>query len=265
MSQSPRNKGGNNKRNPDNKSAVNQSSNAKQKEVETADNCGNGKCHCCNSYNIPPQEKDGSEKNMRRWNRFGIVINTILSVATIVIIWYNIKATESSVKSANIADSTFQQVKEQFEIVNKPYLQFREFKISFIDEVRRIRFEPKLTNYGNHPVKVTMYRMAVLYDTTVTDIYTQINFTKPERYQLVEAYYMKEKPEGFPLHTESTLPEMIFEGAWSGFYSIYVWGELMYENIVTGKKRRYEFIVRLKKRGELAEEAILFNRNEDVK
>ncbi len=124
-------------------------------------------------------------------------INALLFISTIVVLAYSIRATNASIKSAEVADSTLKVTKNLFEVQNEPYLQVDNFKIDTFTKKDGIKYKLVIKNLGNYPVKIvdcifinTIRKSPPSFDSIPCyfDFYKKV-FKLPRQYK-IQFYYV---------------------------------------------------------------------------
>lgn len=190
---------------------------------------------------LKPQGQITNEQKIAiRANNISIVsaiINGLLFIATVVVLAYSIKATNASVKSAEVADSTLKVTKNLFEVQNEPYLQVDNFKIDTFTKKDGIKYKLVIKNLGNYPVKIvdcifinTIRKSPPPFDSIPTG----------QSYSwLINKYIVKDndfiEPMKFPLS------EGNFWAINNPDFFLYTMGVIKYQNLVTKTIKSYKF------------------------
>lgn len=165
------------------------------------------------------------------------IINGLLLIATIVVLAYSIKATNASIKSAAVADSTLKVTKNLFEVQNEPFLQVDNFKIDTFTKKDGIKYNLVIKNLGNYPVKIVDF----IFVNTIRKSppsFDSIPTSQNYSWQ-INKYILKDndliEPIKFPL-TEGNFWAMN-----TPEFFLYTMGIIKYQNLVTKTIKTYKF------------------------
>jgi hypothetical protein len=163
-------------------------------------------------------------------------INALLFISTIVVLAYSIRATNASIKSAEVADSTLKVTKNLFEVQNEPYLQVDNFKIDTFTKKDGIKYKLVIKNLGNYPVKI----VDCIFINTIRKSPPSFDSIPQENYPwLLNKYIVKDN---------EFIEQMIFPLSEGNFWAIntpdfflYTMGIIKYQNLVTKTIKSYRF------------------------
>jgi hypothetical protein len=147
--------------------------------------------------------------------------------------------------SFKISEKSFNETVSQFNKSNTPYIQIEDFNVSNITESNPVFVKYAITNLTNIPVKITKQRSIVIISKTP---FTQADIEK-EKYAKNDNHYLI---KGAYLDVKTTITDNRITKKecdiinHKDFY-IFLFKEIVYENLVTKKIRHYKFQVKLKK------------------
>lgn len=163
-------------------------------------------------------------------------INALLFVATLVVLAYSIRATNASIKSAEVADSTLKVTKNLFEVQNEPYLQVDNFKIDTFTKKDGIKYKLVLKNLGNYPVKI----VDCIFINTIRKSPPSFDSIPQGNYPwLINKYIVKDND--FIEQMAFPLSEGNYWAINTPDFFLYTMGIIKYQNLVTKVVKSYRF------------------------
>lgn len=190
---------------------------------------------------VPPFNNNGRTKK-DGWDIASIIANILMMFFTGFILWQTIDSVGASVKSANIADSTLQEVKKQFEVLNRPILQIGDIAITRFKPNETAAIIYKLENLGNYAAKVLRRRVSMGYVRDTSE--------RPDKIQTdihIPTYISKESSftENLFFSDDIISPEY-YNAVVSDTLKILVIGEIDYTNEVTQEDWVMQFVIHIK-------------------
>ena len=190
---------------------------------------------------IPCKQERSTKKDW--WDKSSIIFTALMMIVTITLFLQSRQGVKAAVDSTKIADSTFQEVKKQFEIENRPFM--------ILDEVTRNPIEPNtnfvitvtLRNVGKTPALIKSFRYG--NDFSVDSAVEQSNWRKSNMNNL---FIESGKQVKFP-YTGMYIDTVIYKSIVSLFLRAYYYGEIIFYDIVSNKTYSYTYSIRIMPNG----------------
>jgi hypothetical protein len=212
------------------------------------------------SMNVQSKEDPAVIKIAKRANRiafFNIIISTLIILVTTYTFFQTKKSVEISMEGLEYSEIQFQKL-------NKPFLQIAKISTKDIIEGEPATISYEVHNIGNFPVKLISSK-----------IQNHLSFTKP-KWKVIDDFDNKEEPvniyvsngsPGYFLNKTIVKYDKILHstlmGGISGFYYL---GFYVYENLITGERMKFYFMLKLNFKDQTysVEENINIPYNEDI-
>jgi len=189
---------------------------------------------------------DKKQRIMNRWNKWSIGFNAVMMLATVGIFWYSKKGIDAAAKSAQIADSTFREVKNEFATSNKPIIQIgRDIVFNTFEKGKKVTFTINIENLGKYPARIIRSKIYTAYN----------SFNEGYGVSYIFQYFKSMKSDTLNLkiaggsampftYTDKNilLGDYVYNGIKSGGLSLYILGEFDYFDRIENKTKTYRFM-----------------------
>lgn len=184
----------------------------------------------------------------RKVTFWSAVINFCLLLATYKIWKAGNESARSAQESAATAENTFKEITTEYKNDNEPFVEVGNIALSLdYNQVPSIRYD--ILNLSKYALKIIEFREGFMISDSATAPVYERDF-KPRAIrtlQNVNKYIIKEKPETFILEIKNTFDNALISALKKGTVNIYFSGYLIYQNLITKKKKSYEFVIKLRK------------------
>jgi hypothetical protein len=191
------------------------------------------------SQNISPSKRN-MKSNIEGWNKASIIINALIMFFTAILLWQNRNAVMAAISSTKIADSTFKEVKRQFEVLNRPILQVGDIALANFKVGEKPVIIYKMENLGNFAAKVVTRKVTLGY------VYDASQRKKDSIAKIeMPIYVSKETPFTENLYLNDPLEKEYYEAVIKKTLKLLAVGEIEYINEVTKEKWLFEFAIEI--------------------
>jgi len=212
-------------------------------KTETSGNCS----HQVN-YKHPEiiMRCSNNEKTKRPiWKKihfWATIVNFFLLIATFFIWRSGVNSAQAAHDSAATADSTFQEIKNEFKISNEPFIEYAIISIDQPVVGRVITFKEMYTNYGSYPARILSETIATAItnrNKTFEEILNHAGtIDTSKKYILKNSPYTKIANGHIPV-TKETIDSLN-----SRYVQFYIAVHLTYENLINKDIKDYKCLIR---------------------
>lgn len=183
-------------------------------------------------------EKKGG---LSKLEKGGIWASIAISAITLFLVGYNIEAFTATVKSAEYSDSTFKEIKKEFEILNRPILQIGDIAVGNFEPGKKPVVVYKLENHGTFAAKTLVRKFKLGYVKNMNERPVSPSWEKIE----IPIYISKEIPFTENMFMSDTLEREYYEAIYKGELIIMAVGEFEYINEASNKSCVFEFAIKI--------------------
>lgn len=202
--------------------------------------------------NIHPESADDIDKNKIkegmnekkgiRWS-WDKLIDLLQLLCTFGLFFYAIQQNNASQRSADAAIDAVKEVRNQFEIENRPYLVVLQIDSMFFGPNYPIKLIYGITNIGKHPEKLTGARYAFMYvdkiETPFKEIEMQLtNNIEKEPISVIEAYVGTQSPHTIITDSKNSITKDAYDAVMRRTAKMYWMGEYFYSNLTNESNGR---------------------------
>lgn len=149
----------------------------------------------------------------------------------------NRKSVEAQIKS-------LKETQKQFEIINKPYIEFRDFRWTKFEPDEKFQIAYTIVNLSNATLKITKRRLFLYSNGHPIELKNVKNYNDKRTNETRISYFNKENQISENFISQADIPKAMFDIVVHQMgIKFYFAGEIEYENEATKKRRLYKFYI----------------------